>query len=126
MKNKLANILLAICMLITLMPFKALALEAEKDFMWRIADNAKYTSTYLEEISPSCHEAFKSLVDAIIKVKQQGLYSKEDIKAIHKFYEGQVASKAKMPTDSKGLLELLYSSKVITKVQYDQTLDSLN
>ena len=126
MKNKLATLLLASCMIITLMPFKALALEEEKDFMWRIADNAEDKATYLEESSPSCHDAFKTLVEALMKVKQRGLYSKEDIKAIHKFYEGQVASKAKMPTDSKGLLELLYSSKVITKVQYDQTLDLLN
>lgn len=75
--------------------------------------------------SRACHESYKALVDAMMKVKDQGGFTKAEINSVHKFYEAQVSSNAKLPSDNKGLLDLLYSNKIITKAQYDKTLAEL-
>lgn len=127
MKNKFISFLLT--MVIGLIAVPTTVFASNDDFMWHIpamtSEEAIQVSEALETIR-ACHESFKTLVDAMMKAKEQGIYSKEDISNVHKFYESQVSSNAQLPTDSKGLLDLLFSNKIITKTQYEQTLDILN
>lgn len=72
----------------------------------------------------ACHDSFKALVDAMMKLKDQGVYTKDDIKALHKFYENAVSSNPNaVPTTDKGLLDAIFKANIITKTQYEQTLD---
>lgn len=126
MKKKFLSILMVFLLGFISVPATVLA-DNEDDFMWRIPVMAEEDEAVYEsfEAARSCHESFKALVDAMMKVKDQGGFTKAEIKAVHKFYESQVASNTKLPTTSKGLLELLYSNNIITKTQYDQTLAAL-
>lgn len=74
----------------------------------------------------ACHDSFKALVDAMMKLKDEGVYTKEDIKALHKFYENAVSTNPNaIPTTDTGLLDAIFKANIITKTQYDQTLELL-
>ncbi|MEG2017591.1 MAG: hypothetical protein RR844_08835 [Clostridium sp.] len=126
MKNKTFSLLMVVLLSFLSVPVTAFADDTD-DFMWRIPVMAEETEEVYEalESDRSCHESYKTLVDAMMKVKDQGGYTKAEIKAVHKFYEGQVAGNSQLPTDSKELLNLLYKNNIITKSQYDQTLAAL-
>lgn len=124
MKSKFLSLLIG--GLLCFMSLPVSTAEAD-DSMWMTPVTSEEAASLYEflQLEGSCHDTFTTLVDAMMKVKAQGIYTKEDIKAVHKFYEAQVASNAKIPTDTKGLLDLLYSNNIITKTQYDQTLIAL-
>lgn len=123
MKNKFVALLLALLMGVVSIPMTAFAAD---DFMWHIkaiteADAAEVTK--LTEPVRNCHESFKSLVDALMRVKAQGSITKSEIKAIHNFYEN--LSQGQIPTTDKGLLDALHSNNLVTDVQYEMTLKLL-
>lgn len=81
------------------------------------------SSTMEDNKSPrACHESFRALVDAMMKLKKDGVYTMSDIEKIHKFYENLVSNNT-IPTNDLELLDLIYKNNLITKTQYDQTLN---
>lgn len=126
MKNKILLLLMGIFLIVLSVPITAFA-DGSDDFIWRVAVMSEETEEVYEalEVERSCHESYKTLVDAMMKVKDQGGFTKAEINAVHKFYESQVSSNSQLPTDSKELLNLLYKNNIITKTQYDQTLSAL-
>lgn len=126
MKPKILSLIMIVLLSFFSAPLTALADEGD-DFMWRIPVMSEETEEVYEslQIERSCHDSYKALVDAMMKVKDQGVLTREEIKAIHKFYESQASSSTELPTDSKGLLDLIYKNNIITKTQYDQILAAL-
>lgn len=124
MKKKFISFLMLFLLCFTIIPTMVFA-KGEEDFMWKIPamseDVAEEVYNFFES-ARSCHGRYQILLDAMNKVKDQGGYTKEDITAIHKFYESQTEA---VTTDSKAFLDLLYTNNIITKTQYDETLAAL-
>lgn len=79
-------------------------------------------STMEDTKSPrACHESFRALVDAMMKLKKDGVYTVSDIEKIHKFYESLVSNNT-VPSNDLELLNLIYNNNLISKTQYEQTL----